>query len=288
MGLFEDPISRNVWNYLGGPAGSVWTGYVIGGYPTQLYGYSPQRFDWVPVAADGLPTPLAKETVDGAEFWTTEVTLKQGVTWSDGEELTADDFVFTVNTVMDMQLGGNWAQLVDSAFVDRAEALDSHRLKIYFKSTDADGNPQTPGLSVWQFGLAFMPLLPEHYWAPVVEEVKGAGDHRAEQHRSTVRSRSGWRADTAGGSHVSVKWEPGRLLRERHRPQLIYSMGTVVYRITPTGRTQESNDRTRVLRHRLLWRSLAGTSSWSYDGRARTSSPRSSASTATRTRRFSP
>ena len=79
MGLFEDPISRNMWNYLGGPAGSVWTGYVISGYATQLYGYSAQRFDWVPVAADGFPTPLAKETIDGTEFWTTEVSLKQGV-----------------------------------------------------------------------------------------------------------------------------------------------------------------------------------------------------------------
>ena len=77
MGLFEDPISRNMWNYLGGPAGSVWTGYVISGYATQLYGYSAQRFDWVPVAADGFPTPLAKETIDGTEFWTTEVSLKQ-------------------------------------------------------------------------------------------------------------------------------------------------------------------------------------------------------------------
>ena len=70
-----------------GPAGSVWTGYVISGYATQLYGYSAQRFDWVPVAADGFPTPLAKETVNGTEFWTTEVSLKSGVVWSDGEEL---------------------------------------------------------------------------------------------------------------------------------------------------------------------------------------------------------
>ena len=85
------------------------------------------------MAADGFPTPLAQETTDGTEYWTTEVSLKQGVTWSDGEEVTADDFVFTVNTVMAMQLGGNWAQLVDSAFVDRAEALDSHRLKIFLQ-----------------------------------------------------------------------------------------------------------------------------------------------------------
>ena len=26
MGIFAEPISRNYWNYYGGPAGSVWTG----------------------------------------------------------------------------------------------------------------------------------------------------------------------------------------------------------------------------------------------------------------------
>ena len=32
MGIFEEPISRNFWNYYGGPAGSVWTGYVLNGH----------------------------------------------------------------------------------------------------------------------------------------------------------------------------------------------------------------------------------------------------------------
>ena len=140
-----------------------------------MYGYSDQRFDWVPSLADDFPTPLEKETVGGAEFWTAEIPLKTGIVWSDGEELDANDFVFTVNTVLDMQLGSNWASAVDPAFLDRVEALDSHRLKVYFKTADADGNPQTPGLSVWQFGLGFMPVLAEHYWAPVVEEAKKAG-----------------------------------------------------------------------------------------------------------------
>ena len=238
MGLFEDPISRNVWNYLGGPAGSVWTGYVIGGYATQLYGYSAQRFDWVPVAADGFPTALSQETIDGTEYWTTEVTLKQGVTWSDGEELTADDFVFTVNTVMDLQLGGNWAQLVDTAFVDRAEALDSHRLKIYFKSTDADGNPQTPGLSVWQFGLAFMPILPEHYWAPVVEQAKQAGTMPQQIEALFAHVPDG--EPTAGGLAFR-QWEPGAFF-ENETVSSHFQMGAVVTEFA-NGAYRETNER---------------------------------------------
>ncbi len=224
MGLFEDPISRNMWNYLGGPAGSVWTGYVISGYSTQLYGYSAQRFDWVPVAADGFPTPLAKETIDGTDFWTTEVSLKSGVAWSDGEELTADDFVFTVNTVMDLQLGSNWAQLVHAAFVNRVEALDSHRLKIFFKSTDADGNPQTPGLSVWQFGLAFMPILPEHYWAPVVEEAKKAGEMAQQIEALFAHVPDG--EPTANGLAFG-QWEPGAFFENDTVPSF-FQKGAVV------------------------------------------------------------
>ena len=176
MGLFAEPITRNYWNYIGGPGGSVWTGYVLAGYASTLYGYSDQRFDWVPVVAADFPTDLKKETIDGTEYWTTEVPLKTGIQWSDGEELTAEDFVFTVNTVLDMELGSGWAEAVNSVFLERVEALDSHKLKVIFKASDEEGNPQTPGLSVWQFGLAFMPIMPEHYWASVVEEAKQADD----------------------------------------------------------------------------------------------------------------
>ena len=69
MGVFEEPITRNFWNYYGGPGGSVWTQYVLVGHTGALYGYSAQRFDWVPGLAADFPTPLAKETVDGTEYW---------------------------------------------------------------------------------------------------------------------------------------------------------------------------------------------------------------------------
>ncbi len=206
MGIFAEPITRNFWNYYGGPGGSVWTQYVMAGHSASLYGYSDQRFDWVPNVASALPADLAKETVDGTEYWTVEVPMKQGILWSDGEELNAEDFVFTVNTVLDMGLGSSWASAVDSAFLERVEAVDTYTLKVYFKTTDKDGNPQTPGLSVWQYGLGFMPILAEHYWASVVEEAKGAGDEAAQVEALFAHVPEG--EPTVGGFTFS-KWEPG-------------------------------------------------------------------------------
>ncbi|MCY3802178.1 MAG: ABC transporter substrate-binding protein [Chloroflexi bacterium] len=238
MGIFAEPISRNFWNYYGGPAGSVWTGYVLAGWSTSLYGYSDQRFEWVPVAAADFPTDLKKETVGGTEFWTTEVTIKTGLVWSDGEEITAEDFVFTVNTVMDLELGSNWASAVDPAFVDRVEAIDSHVLKIFFKATDDEGNPQTPGLSVWQFGLGFMPILPEHYWAPVVEEAKQAGDGAQQIEALFAHVPEG--EPTAGGFTFS-KWEPGAFFENKTSPDF-FDKGTIVT-LYENGAITESNER---------------------------------------------
>ena len=239
MGIFEEPISRNYWNYYGGPAGSVWTQYVLDGHSGSLYGYSDQRFDWVPGLAADFPTDLTKETVGDGEFWTAEVQMKTGVKWSDGHELDAGDFVFTVNTVFDLQLSSNWAAAVDSAFLDRVEALDSHTLKVFFKTTDADGNPQTPGLSVWQFGLGFMPVLAEHYWAPIIEEVKKAGEINQQQEALFAHIPDG--EPTLGGFTFS-KWEPGAFLENNTDPNF-YNQGTVVT-MYANGAYSESNERT--------------------------------------------
>ncbi len=239
MGIFEEPISRNFWNYYGGPAGSVWTGYVLNGHSGSMYGYSDQRFDWVPGLADDFPTDLTKETVSDGEFWTAEVPLRTGVMWSDGHELDSGDFLFTVNTVLDLQLSSNWASVVDKAFLERVEALDSHTLKVYFKTTDAEGNPQTPGLSVWQFGLGFMPVMAEHYWAPVIEEVKAAGEIEQQQEALFAHVPDG--EPTLGGFTFS-KWEPGAFYENNTDPGY-YSMGTVITNYA-NGAFSESNDRT--------------------------------------------
>ncbi|MCI0439106.1 MAG: ABC transporter substrate-binding protein, partial [Chloroflexi bacterium] len=166
-GMFDEPSTRNYWNFYGGPGGSVWSAYVLDGVATTLYTFSEQRFDWIPDLADGFPTPLKQETINDQELWTSEIKLKKGARWSDGVEITAHDFVFVVDTVMGLQLGGNFEGNVNTEFVDHVEALDSHTVKVYFN--------QMPGLSVWQYGLAFTPILPRHYWAPIVASAKQAG-----------------------------------------------------------------------------------------------------------------
>ena len=161
LGIFEDLTTTNYWAYLG-PDTTIWNSYVLSGGKPALYSLSDQRFDWIPSAATDFPTPVVEETAGGTTLWTTEVVLKKGMKWSDGNDVTAEDFIFTAHTVRDLELSGNWSSSVDTEFFDHAEALDPYKLKIYFK--------QKPGLARWQFGLAFMPILSKAFWEPVVEE----------------------------------------------------------------------------------------------------------------------
>ena len=217
LGIFQEPETRNFWNFYGGPGDSVWTGYVLDGVSTSLYTYSEQRFDWVPLLADGFPSPLAQETVGGKTYWTSEIKLKKGAEWSDGVEITADDFVFVVETAMELELGSNFFDNIDPEFLDHVQALDSHTVKVFFRATDGEGNPQTPGLSVWQFGLAFTPILPMHYWEPVVASAKASGSDIETQQQSLFAYIPGTDEPTAGGL-ISKRWEPGAFIENEKAP----------------------------------------------------------------------
>ena len=167
VGIAEDMTTTNYWAYIG-PDGTVWNGYVLSGDKPSLYGYSAQRYDWIPSLAADFPSPLTEEVVDGQTLWSTEVKLKEGPAWSDGAPVTAGDFVFTAHTAAELELTGSWPTMVDPEFFERAESDGPYDLKIYFK--------KKPGLARWQFGLAFMPIFSKNYWEPVVAEAKTAGD----------------------------------------------------------------------------------------------------------------
>lgn len=210
VGIFEDPETINFWDYYAGPSSSVWTGYVLEGLSTSLYSQSHKRFDWVPLVADGFPTALKMEEVNGQGYWTSEVNLKKGLTWSDGVEITADDFVFVVDTILDLHLGGNASVNVNDEFVANVEALDSHKIKVYFYADDEHGEPIVPGLSVWQFGLAFTPMLAKHYWEPIIKEAMNAGDH--DERANALFSHDPINEPSAGGFSVS-QWSPDAFVR---------------------------------------------------------------------------
>ncbi len=215
LGISADLTTTNYWAYLG-PDGTIWNLYVLGGDKPSLYTYSAQRYDWVPSLAADFPTALAEETVGGQTFWTTEVALKQGMKWSDGNDVTAEDFIFTAHTVADLELSGNWPSIVDPEFFDHAEAPDPYRLKIFFK--------QKPGLARWQFGIAFMPIISKAYWEPVVAEAKQAGDVIEQQ--KVLYAHVPENEPTAGGFGFS-RWERGAFAEKERNPDYYFTDSVV-------------------------------------------------------------
>ena len=215
IGIAEDLTTTNHWAYVG-PDGTVWNGYVLGGSKPVLYGYSAQRFDWIPSLAADFPSPLKEETVDGQIFWTAELELVEGVKWSDGSEVTAEDFVFTAHTATELQLTGNWPTIVDPEYFDHAEANGPYSLKVYFK--------QKPGLARWQFGLAFMPIFSKSYWQPVVAEAKQAGDTTEQQKALYAHVPDG---EPSAGGFIFDQWERGAFAEKAMNPDYSFS-GTEV------------------------------------------------------------
>ena len=215
LGIAEDLTTTNYWAYVG-PDGTVWNGYVLAGSKPALYSYSAQRFDWVPSLAADFPSPLVEEVVDGQTFWTTDLDLKQGVKWSDGNDVTADDFVFTAHTATDLQLTGSWRTIVDPDYFDHAEAVGPSGLKIFFK--------KKPGLARWQFGLAFMPIFSRAYWEPVVTEAEQAGDATEQQKVLYAHVPDG---EPSAGGFLFEQWERGAFAEMAMNPDYSFT-GTEV------------------------------------------------------------
>jgi len=135
-------------------------GLCIGPRIAGLYSYSDVRFDWVPSIAADLP-----DLVQEGDHWVYTIKLRTDVTWSDGTQLTADDVVWTMNTVkkfiVDYGLGGNWAGYIDPDYFVKAEKIDDFTVKIHFTQ---------PSLAKANFGALMMPILQKKYWEPKVEE----------------------------------------------------------------------------------------------------------------------
>ncbi len=177
IAIFEDLTTDNFWAYLD-PENSVWNSYVFGNQAPALFQYASPTLQLVPQVSEGLPV----EPVQTGDTWTVTQTIKQGLTWSDGEEITAGDIVFTYETVRDLVLGGQWFSSYPIASEDDPATDDDESLPGLTAVTAIDDHTveytfnQTPGLSLWQFGVGLAPILPEHYWAAVVADSATSAD----------------------------------------------------------------------------------------------------------------
>lgn len=205
VGIISDPTTDNVWAYLDTES-DVYNSYVLASQGATLYTLTLPTYTYSPVVAQPAEAPVGEADGDN---WVIEVPLRQGLTWSDGEEVTAEDFVFTWNTVKDLSLAGNFLDLWPQASEDDAATEESeYRLGLL---DVAAPDPYTlvltwndqPGLAAWQFNTAFAPAFPEHFWA---EHVAGAAD------AAGLYEVSGLGAP-AFGPDVVTEREPGAFVR---------------------------------------------------------------------------
>ena len=188
LGIFQEPTTDNPWSYLDSSGSDVWVGFVLSPTLGQPYDINLPGLEIAPDLAAGELEPVVQD----GDNWVGTITLQEGLTWSDGEPITANDYVFTYETARDFGLTANWPDYLDAAAEDvpgvtGVEAVDDVTIEVTFNTE--------PGLAVWGLGNGppLMPILPEHFWGPVVEEAAGT-----DAPRDTLIAASGVGQPSAG------------------------------------------------------------------------------------------
>ncbi len=197
LGIFQDVTTDNSWNYNDTEGGTVWNQYFLAPNSSAAYTIALPGLEMQPdLAADAEVPPAEGE----GDSWTGTFTLKPDLVWSDGEPLTANVFAFTWNTAVNLELQGGWIDYIDNAPdngpVTAVEAIDDTTVQVSFNTQ--------PGLAIWGPGtnVLLMPVMAEHFWAPVVEEAEASDDPR-----TTLLAASGEGAPSSGPTVFAERQE---------------------------------------------------------------------------------
>jgi ABC-type transport system substrate-binding protein len=161
------PIALEVWNLE---------------YPT-LTSLDPKTLDPAPgLAASWSPAPSGKGWI---------YNLAPGLTWSDGQPVTAEDVAYSI------EHGGDWPYTylgAGESFLSRLTAVALNSRSVQVTPTDIDGN--LPGLLVH--------VVPEHVFSKVanLDSNLGALGVSDGTWHVTGRTRDSVRLDTAGGAGI--------------------------------------------------------------------------------------
>ena len=155
-------------------------------------------------ASAEVPTGAAE-----GDGWAIEVPMREDAVWSDGTPITANDIVFTFETVRDFALGGTWLEAFplvneenpDAVGLTAVEAVDDNTVKFVFN--------HQPGLAIWPHGIGVNgPIMPSHVWADAVEEARASGDPAASLYGAV-----GTGVDVSGGPMVFAERQEGAFAR---------------------------------------------------------------------------
>ncbi len=113
------------------------------------------------IGPDGLPRPWAAESVTRPTETTVDVTLRSGMKWHDGQPVTIDDAVFSLEAPGYADKSPMYKPFV--ANIAKVETTGPMSLRITLKRPDA---------AFLVSSLSKLNLAPKHIWAPIFEDLK--------------------------------------------------------------------------------------------------------------------
>lgn len=131
-------------------------GYV---YET-LFAFDPQT---------GALTPWLAESGDWVDDTTYEVKLRKGIKWTDGEDMTADDVVFTMK-LGEMYPSGIWFGPMWTRPVDGVPAPSYLKDVVAVDDYTVQFSMEDPLYQEFENNLYNIPIVPEHLWKDRSEE----------------------------------------------------------------------------------------------------------------------
>lgn len=166
--LAEDIGTESYWAYYNNA--DVYSSYAIGSTKCSMFQTEFPSPSFIPdLATKDYSEFTPTENKDGT--WSVDVTMQDGVTWSDGEPLTAEDFEFTFDAVKGLKLADNWvsawlpvSKKSKSTGTLAVEAVNPTTVRYTFN--------QKPGLAVWPFAVGEAPIMAKHYWQDEVAAAK--------------------------------------------------------------------------------------------------------------------
>lgn len=111
------------------------------------------------IGLDGTPENWAVESFETLEKTTIDMTLREGMTWHDGEDVTAEDLKFTFDFLTEYEFPKFQPYLSD---VESATVRGDRTVRVQL----AD-----PDVAFLSSAMTFMNILPKHVWETVPEEV---------------------------------------------------------------------------------------------------------------------
>jgi len=160
------PVTAANWWAAMDTAGSPSDRAVFANTKTALFELTRPGFAYVPaLAATDEPVPAEEQD----STWVVEQPIRDDISWSDGEPVTAQDLAFYFEVVRDFELGGTHATAFPASVVD-VSAVDDYTVRVEFEAE--------PSLSDWQTGVGMAPFVPSHFWENHVARASGVAESR--------------------------------------------------------------------------------------------------------------